>query len=88
MELAWCTRELLHGLRSTEERVLRQRFGPDGAPRTLQEIGDERGVSRERVRQIEAGGLTRLRGIARRAGLQEQLECGQVGGPNEVGGPK
>ncbi|HZU06945.1 MAG TPA: sigma-70 family RNA polymerase sigma factor [Chloroflexota bacterium] len=46
-------------------QVLRLRYGlPDGRPRTLGEIAEEVGVSRERVRQIEAEALQRLRTIA------------------------
>ena len=49
-------------LREAEAEVLKARFGLDGIPpRALQEIGLARGITRERVRQIEAHGLRRLR---------------------------
>ena len=41
--------------------MLRARFGIDGVPLTLAEIGDKMGVTRERVRQIEARALGKLR---------------------------
>ena len=45
-----------------EQRVLKLRFGlEDGHPRTLEEIGREIGLTRERIRQIEAGALRKLR---------------------------
>ncbi len=50
--------------------MLRLYFGlDDGAPRTLGEIGEELGVSRERARQLKDRGLARLRVAFRRAGL-------------------
>lgn len=59
-------RELLEGLRPKEALVVRRRFGIGGeAPMTLQQIGDELGITRERVRQIEKGALDKLRGRMR-----------------------
>ncbi len=61
---------LLENLPERERRVLEWRFGLGGSDeRTLQDIGDELGLSRERVRQIERGGLDRLRDEAERRGL-------------------
>ncbi len=53
--------EQLRRLEEREEEVLRARFGIDGVPLTLAEIGDKMGVTRERVRQIEARALGKLR---------------------------
>ena len=56
-------------LSSREQEVLRMRFGlEDGKPRTLEEIGDMFAVTRERVRQIEARALHKLRQPYRRLG--------------------
>ena len=52
----------IHLLDDRAAEVLRMRFGLDGSePRTLQEIGDHLGYTRERVRQIEREALTKLR---------------------------
>ena len=56
------TRKILATLTPREERVLRRRFGiGERAPRTLEQLGHEFGLTRERVRQIEAKALTKLR---------------------------
>ncbi len=53
---------VLDSLEGREERVLRLRFGlDDGRPRTLEEVGSEFGLTRERIRQIEAHALRKLR---------------------------
>ncbi len=53
---------VLHGLSHRERRVLCLRFGlDDGRPRTLEEVGQVFGVTRERIRQIESRTLARLR---------------------------
>lgn len=60
-ERARLARELLAGLSAREQDILARRFGldrPDG--QTLEEIGAVHGVSRERIRQVEAGALKRL----------------------------
>jgi len=62
----WAITDLVrHGLDELPQRtrrVLELRFGlVDGQPRTLIEVGQELGVSRERVRQLEVEGLRRLR---------------------------
>jgi len=54
--------ELLIGLSEQEQRVLRMRFGlEDDTPKTLEEIGKVFGVTRERIRQIEAKAIRKLR---------------------------
>ncbi len=54
--------EVLETLTPREEKVLRLRFGlDDGRPRTLEEVGKEFNVTRERIRQIEAKALRKLR---------------------------
>jgi RNA polymerase sigma factor (sigma-70 family) len=64
------TPQLLEALPDRERRVIEWRFGLGGlAERTLQEIGEELGLSRERVRQIERGALERLRATAEERGL-------------------
>ena len=57
-------------LSDTERRVLTRRFGLDGEdPQTLESIGQQLGVTRERVRQIEAGALRRLRALLAARGV-------------------
>lgn len=54
--------DVLDTLTDREKRVLELRFGiEDGRPRTLEEVGKEFGVTRERIRQIEAKALRKLR---------------------------
>jgi RNA polymerase primary sigma factor len=61
---------LLDSLDERERTVVRLRFGLEGQEtRTLQEIGDQLGISRERVRQIERGALDKMRVGAQRCGL-------------------
>jgi RNA polymerase primary sigma factor len=67
--------DALQQLSERERAVLKMRFGLiDGRDRTLGEIGEELGVSRERVRQIEAEALAKLRQPKLRQKLREYLE--------------
>ena len=64
--------EVLSTLTEREERVLRLRFGLiDGRQRTLEEVGREFNVTRERIRQIEAKALRKLRSPARSKKLKD-----------------
>lgn len=67
--------EVLGTLSDREARVLRFRFGLNGSkPMTLEEVGREFGVTRERIRQIEAKALRKLKHPSRRKKLQDYLE--------------
>jgi len=69
--LAKNTRELLATLAPREAHVLRKRFGiGEQTERTLDEVGEELGVTRERVRQIEAKALRKLRHPSRRRSIE------------------
>lgn len=64
--------EVLETLTDREEKVLRMRFGLlDGRSRTLEEVGKEFGVTRERIRQIEAKALRKLRHPSRSKRLKD-----------------
>ena len=66
---------VLDTLTDREKRVLELRFGiEDGRPRTLEEVGKEFGVTRERIRQIEAKALRKLRHPRRSKKLKDYLE--------------
>ncbi len=66
--------QVMEELPAREARILRLRYGiPDGKSHTLQEVGNKVGVSRERVRQIEAQALRRLRRPGVRRKLQDFL---------------
>lgn len=67
--------EVLDTLTPREEKVLRLRFGlDDGRSRTLEEVGQEFGVTRERIRQIEAKALRKLRHPSRSRKLKDYLD--------------
>ncbi len=67
--------EVLESLTPREEKVLRLRFGlDDGRARTLEEVGQVFGVTRERIRQIEAKALRKLRHPSRSKKLKDFLE--------------
>jgi len=67
--------EVLSALTPREQRVLRLRFGlEDGRSRTLEEVGQEFNVTRERIRQIEAKALRKLRHPSRSRKLKDYLE--------------
>ena len=67
--------EVLDTLTDREQKVLRLRFGlDDGRPRTLEEVGRQFNVTRERIRQIEAKALRKLRHPSRSKKLKDYLE--------------
>ena len=68
-------REVLDTLSEREKKVLILRFGlDDGRPRTLEEVGKDFNVTRERIRQIEAKALRKLRHPSRSKKLRDYLE--------------
>lgn len=67
--------EAMGGLTPREEKVLRLRFGlDDGRQRTLEEVGREFNVTRERIRQIEAKALRKLRHPSRSKKLKDYID--------------
>jgi len=68
-------KEVLDTLNEREGKVLKMRFGLNGyKPMTLEEVGREFGVTRERIRQIEAKAIRKLKHPSRRKKLQDYLE--------------
>lgn len=66
---------VLHTLTPREEQVLKLRFGlEDGRPRTLEEVGKQFNITRERIRQIEAKALRKLRHPSRSKPLRDYLD--------------
>ena len=67
--------EVLESLNEREQKVLKLRFGlEDGRARTLEEVGKEFDVTRERIRQIEAKALRKLRHPSRSKKLRDYLD--------------
>ena len=67
--------EVLETLTPREEKVVRLRFGlDDGKTRTLEDVGKEFNVTRERIRQIEAKALRKLRHPSRSKRLKDYLD--------------
>ena len=67
--------DVLDSLTTRERRVLQLRFGlEDGRQRTLEEVGREFGVTRERIRQIEAKALRKLRHPTRSRKLRDYFD--------------
>ena len=67
--------DILATLSDREQRIIQLRFGlTDGHPRTLEEVGREFGVTRERIRQIESKTLAKLRHPSRAQTLREYLD--------------
>jgi RNA polymerase primary sigma factor len=67
-------RSVLTTLSEREAGIVRLRFGLDGQPCTLDEIGHIYGVTRERIRQIEAKAMAKLRHPSRSQALRDYLD--------------
>ena len=66
--------KVLNTLTDRESRILQLRFGlKDGHPKTLEEVGREYGVTRERIRQIEFNTLKKLRNPKRSRALKDYI---------------
>jgi len=75
--------EIMRDLTDREERVLRLRYGlDDNRPRTLEEVGREFGVTRERIRQIEAKAIRKLRHPTRAKKLGDYRDAFYFNGPD------
>ncbi|MBO5925660.1 MAG: sigma-70 family RNA polymerase sigma factor, partial [Clostridia bacterium] len=67
--------DLLKTLTPREEKVIRMRYGlDDNRPRTLEEVGEAFGVTRERIRQIEAKALKKLQQPGRMKKIKEYID--------------
>ncbi len=67
---------LLGSLNERERQIISLRFGLDrGEPRTLQEVGEHFNLTRERIRQIEAGALAKLRQPCHEATVRSLLDA-------------
>jgi len=76
MNLTETTRKVLGSLTPREEKVLRMRFGiGEKYDYTLDEVGQDFDVTRERVRQIEAKALKKLRHLSRAIKLKSFIEA-------------
>ncbi len=74
-ELHRCIEESIESLKEREQQIIRMRFGlDDGIPKTLESIGKMYNVSRERIRQIEAKAIRKLRFPAKSKKLKEFLK--------------
>ena len=79
---------VLDELAEREQRIIQLRFGlTDGHPRTLEEVGREFGVTRERIRQIESKTLAKLRHPSRAQMLREYLDLCWPRGSDRNPGP-
>jgi len=86
INLSHQTHEVLKSLTPREEKVLRLRFGiGDGCDHTLEEVGQRFDVTRERIRQIEAKALRKLRHPTRSKKLKSFVEAGGEGSGVEGG---
>ena len=75
VDLEDLTRRVLSTLTPREEKVLRMRFGiGEQLDHTLEEVGEDFDVTRERIRQIEAKALRKLRHPSRSRSLKDYLE--------------
>ncbi len=64
---------MLEELPPREQKILRMRFGFEGKPQTLEEVGRELNLSRERIRQIEKKAKGRLRARAKSKAVRDYL---------------